>query len=137
MESKRKEPLRNRSQLYFDMVVYHTQVYKGEEPLRVVGIRKDSVELYGDYSGMGNSFGTSWLPLDGVLIEEKDILYRYYGSDMVHRISDIKNNYIDTKENILNNIRGNYTFVEGTTEEEIEAHVQRAFKCYTTKMEYE
>lgn len=130
-----KEPLRNRNQLYFDMVVYHTQVYEGKEPLKVVGIRKSSVELYGDYSGMGNTEGASWLPLDGVLIEEKDVLYHYYGNDMIHRISDIKNNYTDTKENILNYLRSVCEFVEGTTEIEVEAHIQSMFRCYTTKVE--
>lgn len=32
-------------------------------------IVKTEVELHGDYSGMGNSYGSSWLPLDGVLIK--------------------------------------------------------------------
>lgn len=64
-----KENLRNRNQLQFDMVVYHERIYNGNEPLTVVGIRKTEVELHGDYSGMGNSYGSSWLPLDGVLIK--------------------------------------------------------------------
>lgn len=51
-----KENLRNRNQLKFDMVVYHENVYKGNAPLTVVGIRKSEVDLYGDYSGMGNSY---------------------------------------------------------------------------------
>lgn len=65
-----KEPLRNRKQLNFDMTVYHTKVYKGNEPLKVVGIRKDSVELEGDYSGGTHGVcQRGWLPLDGVLIK--------------------------------------------------------------------
>lgn len=62
------EELRNRNQLNFDMTVYHTEIYSGEEPLKVVGIRKSEVELYGDYSGVGNGYGSQWLPLDGVLL---------------------------------------------------------------------
>lgn len=62
------EELRNRKQLDFDMTVYHTEVYNGKEPLKVVGIRKSEVELYGDYSGMGNSYGAQWLHLNGVML---------------------------------------------------------------------
>ena len=64
----KKEPLRNRKQLQFDTVVYHSNVYHGEEPLKVVGIRKDQVELQGDYSGVGLDNSSCWLPLNGVLI---------------------------------------------------------------------
>jgi len=64
-----RENLRNRNNLQFDMIVYHETIYNGKEPLKVVGIRKSEVELYGDYSGMGNGHGSSWLPLDGVTIE--------------------------------------------------------------------
>lgn len=64
-----KTPMQNRKQLEFDMTVYHTKVYNGNEPLKVVGIRKDSVELEGDYSGgTHNVCQRDWLPLDGVLI---------------------------------------------------------------------
>lgn len=64
-----KEPLRNRKQLEFDMTVYHQTIYNGNEPLKVVGIRKSEVELKGDYSGVGLDNSSSWLPLDGVLIK--------------------------------------------------------------------
>lgn len=67
-----KTPIQNRKQLEFDTVVYHTKVYNGNEPLKVVGIRKSEVELYGDYSGVGLTYGSSWLPLDGVLIQENE-----------------------------------------------------------------
>lgn len=64
-----KTPIQNRSQLQFDMTVYHTEIYWGREPMKVVGIRKDSVELEGDYSGgTHNVCQRSWMPLDGVLI---------------------------------------------------------------------
>ena len=63
-----KEPLQNRKQLEFDMIVYHTKVYDGNESLTVVGIRKDQVELKGDYSGVGLDNSSCWFPLDGVLI---------------------------------------------------------------------
>lgn len=54
------------------MVVYHTEVYNGNEPLKVVGIRKDQVELYGDYSGgTHGTYASQWFPLDGVLLSNK------------------------------------------------------------------
>lgn len=65
-----KQELQNRKQLQFDTVVYHTKIYSGNEPLTVVGIRKDQVELRGDYSGVGLDNSSCWLPLDGVLITQ-------------------------------------------------------------------
>ncbi len=54
------------------MVVYHTDVYNGNEEMKVVGIRKDQVELYGDWSGGTNkAFGAAWKPLNGVLISHE------------------------------------------------------------------
>lgn len=53
------------------MTVYHTKVYNGKEPLKVVGIRKDTVELEGDYSGGTHGVcQKDWLPMDGILIPE-------------------------------------------------------------------
>lgn len=66
-----KQPIQNRNQLKFDMTVYHSKVYDGNEPLKVVGIRKSEVELKGDYSGVGLDNSKCWLPLDGVLISAK------------------------------------------------------------------
>lgn len=66
-----KTPIQNRKQLEFDMTVYHTEVYNGNEPLKVVGIRKSQVELQGDYSGVGLDNSSCWLPLNGVLISAK------------------------------------------------------------------
>lgn len=63
-----KTPLQNRNQLKFDMTVYHTEVYYGDEPLKVVGIRKSEVELQGDYYGVGLDNSSCWMPLNGVLI---------------------------------------------------------------------
>ena len=66
-----KTPLQNRSQLKFDMEVYHQDIYCGNEALTVVGIRKDQVELKGDYSGVGLDNSCGWLPLNGVLLYNK------------------------------------------------------------------
>jgi len=50
-----------------DQVVYHKDVYDYKEPLKIVGIRKDELELEGDYSGGTNqTVGQSWLPIEGV-----------------------------------------------------------------------
>lgn len=65
-----KEQLRHVNQLKFDMKVYHLDIYKGNEPMEVVGIRKNEVELYGDWSGgMHCAYSAGWMPLKGVLIE--------------------------------------------------------------------
>lgn len=54
------------------MTVYHTEVYNGNEPLKVVGIRKSQVELQGDYSGVGLDNSPCWLPLNGLLISSEE-----------------------------------------------------------------
>ena len=64
-----KQPIQNRSQLKFDMSVYHRDIYNGNEEMKVVGIRKDTVELQGDYSGGTHGVcQTSWVTMDGILI---------------------------------------------------------------------
>lgn len=37
--------------LRLGMIVYHRDIYQCREPLKVVGIKEDEVELEGDYSG--------------------------------------------------------------------------------------
>ncbi len=55
-----------------DMVVYHEDVYDGKEPLIIVGIRKNELELEGDYSGGTHSVVQKcWLPLDKVFVYRK------------------------------------------------------------------
>lgn len=50
-----------------DQKVYHKEVYNYREPLKVVGIRENELELEGDYSGGTHyGIGKSWLPIDGV-----------------------------------------------------------------------
>ena len=69
-----KQHIQNRKQLDFDMTVYHTKIYNGEEPMKVVGIRKDQVELEGDWSGgTHNVCQKDWMSLDGVLISAEKI----------------------------------------------------------------
>jgi len=63
------EPIQNRKQLTLGLIVYHTEIYNGSEPMEVVGIRKDQVELQGDFSGgTHNVCQKDWLPLNGTLI---------------------------------------------------------------------
>lgn len=52
------------------MIVYHNDVYDGREPLKIVGIRHDELELRGDYSGMNNIIDNCWLPIEGVSIKK-------------------------------------------------------------------
>jgi hypothetical protein len=50
-----------------DMKVFHEEIYDGNELMTVVGIRKDSVELEGDYSGGTNrTIGKEWFPITGL-----------------------------------------------------------------------
>ena len=52
---------------YLGQTVYHRDVYEHREPLEVVGIRKDELELEGDYSGGTSEFKQrSWMPMKGV-----------------------------------------------------------------------
>jgi hypothetical protein len=47
--------------------VYHRNVYDHGEPLIIVGIRKNELELEGDYSGgINNVIQKSWMPIKGV-----------------------------------------------------------------------
>lgn len=49
-----------------EMVVFHEDIYKGRELMKVVGIRANSIELNGDYSGGTNpSNNSEWFPLKG------------------------------------------------------------------------
>ncbi len=56
--------------------VYHQNIYWGKEQMEVVGIRKNEVELQGDYSGgTHNVCQKDWLPLEGVLLEKNETPY--------------------------------------------------------------
>ncbi len=49
------------------MKVFHEDIYNGKELMEVVGIRKDTVELEGDYSGgTNNVVQKDWLPIKGL-----------------------------------------------------------------------
>jgi hypothetical protein len=48
---------------------YHREVFEGKEPLRIVGIRMDEVELEGDYSGGVQPVKQkSWMPIKGLIL---------------------------------------------------------------------
>lgn len=47
--------------------VYHEKVYRYREPLKIVGIRENELELEGDYSGGTHCVcQKSWMPIKGV-----------------------------------------------------------------------
>jgi hypothetical protein len=47
--------------------VFHKEIYDAKEPLEVVGIRKNEIELEGDYSGGTHAVRQkSWMPIDGI-----------------------------------------------------------------------
>lgn len=81
------------------IIVYHEDVYDGKEPLKVVGIREDELELEGDYSGGTHAVTQkSWLPLSGVMLNKsliKDIqsingyeIIDFMNTDEVSKILD-------------------------------------------------
>ena len=48
--------------------VYHREIYNGRELMEVVGLRRNQVELRGDFSGgTHNVIQDSWMPIDGVV----------------------------------------------------------------------
>ncbi len=49
------------------MSVFHEEIYDGKECMTIVGIRKDTVELEGDYSGgTHNVTQKEWYPIKGL-----------------------------------------------------------------------
>lgn len=47
--------------------VYHRDIYDHKELMEIVGLRKDEVELEGDYSGGTNNVTQKqWMPIKGV-----------------------------------------------------------------------
>jgi hypothetical protein len=56
--------------LKFGQEVWHKDVYWGHEKMKVVGLREDSVELEGDWSGgTHNVCQRDWMPIKGVLLK--------------------------------------------------------------------
>lgn len=50
-----------------NQIVYHRQIYNHKEPLKIVGIRENELELEGDYSGgTHNIIQKQWMPIKGV-----------------------------------------------------------------------
>jgi hypothetical protein len=55
-------------ELQLGQIVYHKKLYWGREPMKVVGIRENEVELEGDYSGgTHNVCQKDWLPIEGII----------------------------------------------------------------------
>jgi hypothetical protein len=52
--------------LKIGQTVYHRDVYRHKEPLKIVGIKETEVELEGDFSGMYNVKQRQWMPLKGL-----------------------------------------------------------------------
>lgn len=63
----------NIKDLKLGMTVYHREVYQHREPLKIVGIRENQIEVEGDFSGgTHNVVQRSWLPLKGT-----SLVYNY------------------------------------------------------------
>lgn len=55
-------------EIYLGKKVYHQEIYNGKEIMEIVGIRKDTVELAGDYSGgTHNVFQKDWISIEGLI----------------------------------------------------------------------
>lgn len=53
--------------VHLGMRCFHDSIYDGKELMEVVGIRKDSVELQGDYSGGTHKVcQKDWHPIEGL-----------------------------------------------------------------------
>lgn len=53
--------------VHLGMKCFHESIYDGKELMEVVGIRKDTVELQGDYSGGTHQVcQKDWLPVQGL-----------------------------------------------------------------------
>lgn len=54
------------------MMVFHDNIYDGNERMKVVGIRENEIELEGDYSGgTHNVIQKDWQPVEGVFRKKK------------------------------------------------------------------
>lgn len=61
------------SKIELGKIVYHKDIYWGREPMKIVGIRADEVELEGDYSGGTHAVcQKDWMPIEGLLFERAD-----------------------------------------------------------------
>lgn len=55
--------------------VFHKEIYNGKEPMEIVGIRKDTVELQGDFSGgTHNVCQKDWFSISGIIFPDKTTL---------------------------------------------------------------
>lgn len=48
------------------MIVFHQEIYHGNERMEIVGLRKTEVELLGDFSGGADIICKDWFPIDGL-----------------------------------------------------------------------
>jgi hypothetical protein len=81
METKKQKI----SQPVLGMKVYHKDIYNGNELMEIVGIRKDTIELQGDYSGGTNAIvQADWLPIKGTFKVKKicDRVVKYGTCDL-------------------------------------------------------
>ena len=57
------------------MLVWHKEIYKGNERMKIVGIRETSVELEGDYSGgTHNVCQRDWYSKEGLIFDKEQAL---------------------------------------------------------------
>ena len=56
--------------LRINQLVYHKDIYWGREQMKIVGLRKNEVELEGDWSGgTHNVCQRDWMPIEGIILK--------------------------------------------------------------------
>lgn len=81
--------------------VYHREIYNHKEPLKIVGIRENELELEGDYSGGTNPdiIGKSWLPIKGVS-RIYNAQYKQECRDAAVCIQELAKPIVESKDNM-------------------------------------
>lgn len=73
LESYAKEYVEYVNSLKLGDTVYHEAIYKGKEAMKVVGLRLNTIELEGDYSGGTHCVRqTAWMSRSGVLLDKSE-----------------------------------------------------------------
>jgi len=80
--------------LKIGQIVYHRDVYEHKEPLKIIGIKENELELEGDYSGgTHNVIQSQWMPLKGVSLI-RDYAYKVRCREEVLKLGTIESGNI-------------------------------------------
>lgn len=81
------------AKLEIGQYVYHADVCDFKEPLEIVGIRKNQLELKGDFSGIGYPIDPEWFPIAGkvsrVYNHAEKVKFRKKAEDVLERYKEM------------------------------------------------